>query len=228
MNKYNILMIEDDLRLSQLTKEYLELHDCTVTIIGDGTTGLEKAIRNDFDLILLDIMLPGKDGISVCMELRRHSDVPVIMLTARGEEADRVLGLELGADDYVSKPFSTRELLARIKSLIRRAKGEVGPSNKAIFRGSLKLDPGNGSVIKDGEPVELTFHEFTILYLLVDNTGRIMSRDNIMDAVKTTGEYSFDRSIDVHISRLRKKLGDTSGQSKMIKTVRGAGYMFIE
>ncbi len=221
-------MIEDDQRLSQLTREYLERHDCTVTIADDGTTGLEKAIKNDFDLVLLDIMLPGIDGISVCMELRRQSDVPVIMLTARGEEADRVLGLELGADDYVSKPFSTRELLARIKSLVRRAKGQVGPEKKLITSGALKLDPSNGKVLKDDAEVELTFHEFTILYLLVDNKGRIMSRDNIMDAVKTTGEYSFDRSIDVHISRLRKKLGDKSGKPQMIKTVRGAGYMFID
>ncbi|MCP3922809.1 MAG: response regulator transcription factor [Desulfobacterales bacterium] len=228
MNKYNILMIEDDQRLSQLTREYLERHDCIVTIADDGTTGLDKAIKNDFDLVLLDIMLPGKDGISVCMELRRQSDVPVIMLTARGEEADRVLGLELGADDYVSKPFSTRELLARIKSLVRRAKGQVGPEKKLITSGALKLDPSNGKVLKEDVEVELTFHEFTILYLLVDNKGRIMSRDNIMDAVKTTGEYSFDRSIDVHISRLRKKLGDKSGKPQMIKTVRGAGYMFID
>jgi DNA-binding response OmpR family regulator len=220
-----VLLVEDDARLAQLTARYLESHGVVVTTAGDGLEGQAEALRRQYDCVVLDLMLPGRDGLEVCRQLRGRLDVPIIMVTARGEEADRVLGLEVGADDYVTKPFSPRELLARIRAAVRRARGQVGPSAQAITVGGLHLDPQRLSVTLDGQPVEVTSYEFAILRALAERPGRVLSREQLLDLAKGSAELSFDRSIDVHVSRLRAKLGDDSRNPRLLKTVRGAGYL---
>lgn len=220
-----VLLVEDDLRLAALTREYLESHGLAVIHVADGRRGLEEALSGRYDAVLLDLMLPGKDGLEVCRELRARSDVPVIVLTARGEEADRVMGLELGADDYLAKPFSPRELLARIRAVTRRAKGRAGPAQGAVHVGRLHLDPGTRSVRVDGREVALTGHEFALLEALARRAGRILSREQLIELAGGSAEASFDRSVDVHVSRLRQKLGDDPRRPRLIKTIRGAGYL---
>lgn len=220
------LMVEDDSRLAQLTRDYLDKRGVVVTVVGDGPSGLEEARRERYDCVLLDLMLPGMDGISVCQKLREQSDVPVIMITARGEEADRVMGLEIGADDYLAKPFSPRELLARINALVRRRRGLVGPSTRVLEAGDLTLDPGARRAALAGKELNLTSYEFSLLYVLVERAGRVLSREQLMELARGSAEEAFDRSIDVHISRLRQKLGDDSRRPKRIKTVRGVGYQY--
>ena len=222
------LLIEDDRKLAALTAEYLTEHRVTVTQAHDGRAGLDLALSHPFDVILLDIMLPGQDGLSVCQRIRQHSDVPIIMLTARGEEADRVMGLELGADDYLPKPFSPRELLARIRSTVRRSRGLAGPRTGLKKAGRLTLDPGNRVAKLDGEALDLTGYEFALLYALVDRRGRVLSREQLMALAEKSPDESFDRSVDVHISHLRQKLGDDPRRPGMIKTVRGVGYLFAD
>jgi two-component system response regulator RstA len=223
----HVLLIEDDARLASLTREYLERHGVVVTVEGDGDRGLSEALRHRFDAVLLDLMLPRRDGIEVCQRIREHSDVPIIMITARGEEADRVLGLEIGADDYVPKPFSPRELLARVRAAVRRARGQSGPRRHVVSVGELVLDPGAHAATLHGRPLDLTSYEFSILFALAERAGRVLSREQLMDMAKGSADEAFDRSIDVHISRLRQKLGDDSRRPKRIKTVRGVGYQFV-
>ena len=220
-----VLLVEDDLRLAALTREYLESHGLAVFHVADGRRGLEEALSGRYDAVLLDLMLPGKDGLEVCRELRARSDVPVIVLTARGEEADRVMGLELGADDYLAKPFSPRELLARIRAVTRRARGRAGPARGAVRVGRLQLDPGTRGVRIDGREVALTGHEFALLEALARRAGRILSREQLIELAGGSPEDAFDRSVDVHVSRLRQKLGDDPKHPRLIKTVRGAGYL---
>jgi len=224
----HILLVEDDQRLAGLTRQYLEGHNVTVSIASDGIRGLRDALDHSFDAILLDIMLPGLDGIQVCQRIREQKDVPIIMITARGEEADRVLGLEIGADDYIPKPFSPRELLARIRAVVRRSKGLAGPRRDAIKTGDLVLDPSAIRAELNGKPLDLTTYEFSILHALVQRAGRILSREQLMDLAGGDPEVAFDRSIDVHISRLRKKLGQDPESPARIKTVRGMGYMYLQ
>jgi two-component system response regulator RstA len=176
--------------------------------------------------VVLDLMLPGRDGIEVCRELRSRIDVPIIMVTARGEESDRVLGLEVGADDYVTKPFSPRELLARIRANVRRVRGQAGPAQDTITVGSLVLDPAKMTVTLDGNPVEVTAYEFSILRALAQRPGKVLSREQLLDLAKGSADLSFDRSIDVHVSRLRAILEDDPRHPRRIITVRGAGYVF--
>ncbi|HEX4621224.1 MAG TPA: response regulator transcription factor [Myxococcaceae bacterium] len=220
------LFIEDDVRLARLTAEYLGGHGVRVTHVADGTRGLEEAQRGPFDVVLLDVMLPGKSGLDVCRELRERSDVPVILLTARGEEADRVMGLEIGADDYLPKPVSSRELLARIGAVVRRARGKVGPARKTIKVGALLVDTSAHRATLRGHELPLTGYEFAILRVLAERAGRVLSREQLMELAKGSAEESFDRSIDVHVSRLRQKLGDDS--RRLLKTVRGVGYLLAE
>ncbi len=222
------LLVEDDARLAHLTATYLERHGVTVVLAGDGEVGLDLALRTRFDVVLLDLMLPGLDGVEVCRRLRRHSDVPVIMLTARGEEADRVLGLEMGADDYLPKPFSARELLARIHACVRHARGAVGPPvGEVVSFAGLELDPGRRWVAVDGVEVDLTGYEFDLLRALASRAGRVLSREQLMELARGSADESFDRSVDVHVSRLRQKLGDDPRAPRFIKTVRGVGYQLV-
>jgi DNA-binding response OmpR family regulator len=219
------VLIEDDERLAKLTKRYLEGYSVTVDWFGDGRSGLEHVLRVRPDIVLLDLQLPQLDGIAVCRELRSRMDVPILMLTARVEEADRVLGLELGADDYISKPFSSRELLARMRAQVRRARGQVGPDPAAIQVGGLRLDPATLSATLEGRTLALTSHEFMLLRALAERAGRVLSREQLLYALRGNAEETFDRSIDVQISRLRQKLGDDSRNPRLLKTVRGVGYM---
>jgi DNA-binding response OmpR family regulator len=220
-----VLLVEDDLRLATLTREYLEGHGLAVSHVADGRRGLEEASRGRFDAVLLDLMLPGKDGLEVCRELRARSDVPILVLTARGEEADRVMGLELGADDYLAKPFSPRELLARIRAVVRRARGRAGPARAAVRVGGLHVDPAARRATLDGREIPLTGYEFALLEALARRAGRVLSREQLMEIAKGSAEESFDRSIDVHVSRLRQKLGEDPKRPRLIKTVRGVGYL---
>jgi DNA-binding response OmpR family regulator len=219
------LLIEDDERLARLTARYLQGHGVVVSVVADGIQGLGEALRGQHDIILLDLMLPGRDGIEVCRQIRSRSDVPIIMVTARGEEVDRVLGLELGADDYLAKPFSSRELLARIRAQVRRARGQAGPSLHPVRVGGLLVDPRALRVTLDGRELPLTAYEFALLKALAERAGRVLSRERLLDLAKGSAEEAFDRSIDVHISRLRQKLGDDPKQPRLLKTVRGAGYV---
>jgi two-component system OmpR family response regulator len=196
-----------------------------VEVAADGQRGLQEALRGRWDVVLLDLMLPGLGGLEVCRALRARSDVPIIVLTARGEEADRVMGLELGADDYLAKPFSPRELLARIRAVTRRAKGRAGPQLKPVKVGALVIDPSARSVTLRGRPVELTAYEFALLQALAERAGRVLSREQLMEFATGSAEESFDRSVDVHVSRLRHKLGDDPKRPRLLKTVRGAGYV---
>jgi DNA-binding response OmpR family regulator len=222
----NALLVEDDERLARLTAEYLEGHGVVVTRAADGNAGLDEAVKHRYDVVLLDLMLPGKSGLDVCRELRERSDVPVIVLTARGEEADRVLGLEIGADDYLAKPFSSRELLARIRAVIRRSRGQAGPPTRTIQVGTLHIDPGARVARLDGRELPLTAYEFTLLRVLAERAGRVLSREQLMELARGSAEDSFDRSIDVHVSRLRSKLGDDPKKPRLLKTVRGVGYLY--
>ncbi|MFC1523918.1 response regulator [Thermodesulfobacteriota bacterium] len=224
----SVLLIEDDTKLASLTGKYLEQHGIVVALCEDGNQGLKQALQHNFDVILLDLMLPGMDGITLCRQLRRQKDVPIIMLTARGEEADKVLGLEIGADDYLPKPFSPRELLARIRVQVRRRRGTSGQRRQMIRVGSVTLDTGLREAFQDQKPLGLTSYEFALLYALAENAGRVISRERLMDLAKGCADEAFDRSIDVHISRLRKKLSDDPRQPRLIKTIRSVGYLFLE
>jgi DNA-binding response OmpR family regulator len=221
----HVLLVEDDRKLADLTREYLTGHGVVVTHLADGKAALDEALRNRFDAVLLDLMLPGLDGLAVCRELRGRSDVPILVITARGEEADRVMGLEMGADDYLAKPFSPRELLARLRAVTRRAKGRAGPSTATIRVGGLAVDPAARRAVLDGRELALTGYEFDLLRALVERAGRVLTREQLMEFAKGSAEEAFDRSIDVHVSRLRQKMGDDPKRPRLIKTVRGAGYL---
>jgi two-component system OmpR family response regulator len=223
----SVVYIEDDARLARLTARYLETHGTRVTVAANGPAGLVEIERHTPDVILLDLMLPGMDGIEVCRQLRGRTDVPIIMVTARGEEADRVLGLEGGADDYLSKPFSSRELLARIRAQARRARGLTGPSRE-LRVGKLVMDPTAMRATIDGAPIALTTYEFKLLQALAERAGRVLGREQLVDMVRGSSDEAFDRSIDVHISHLRAKLNDDSRAPRMLKTVRGVGYMLVD
>jgi two-component system response regulator CpxR len=217
-----ILLVDDDAELCSLLGEFLRREGFEVVAEHDGPRGLEHALRGDSDLIVLDVMLPGMDGFEILRRLRARSRVPVIMLTARAEDVDRIVGLELGADDYLGKPFNPRELAARIRAIVRRL--EPRPQAGApIEIGGIRLDPAARDVTCDGRPVELTTLEFDVLEILMRAAGRIVSRDDLMEALYNRKATAFDRSIDMHISHLRRKL-DAGGT--LIKTVRGSGYQF--
>lgn len=220
-----VLLVEDDTKLALLTKEYLQRSGLLVTHVEDGRTALATALAQPFDIIVLDLMLPTMGGLEVCRELRTRSSIPILMVTARDEEVDRVLGLEVGADDYVTKPFSSRELLARIHAHVRRARGRVGPAQRAVIRvGPLMLEPGSLRASLRGQPLNLTSHEFALLLVLAERAGQALSREELLERLGSA-EQAFDRAIDVRISRLRQKLEADPKEPQLIKTVRGVGYV---
>jgi len=222
-----ILFVEDDERLGKLTARYLEGSGFLVVWVTTGPQAISEATRREFDVILLDLMLPGRDGMDVCRELRTRIDVPIIMVTARKDEVDRVLGLDAGADDYVTKPFSSRELVSRVRAVVRRVRGLVGPQLKPLQVGDIMIDPARMRVTVSDRPVELTGYEFALLRVLAERAGRVLSREQLLDLAKGSAEEAYDRSIDVQISRLRQKLGDDARTPRYLKTIRGTGYVLV-
>jgi DNA-binding response OmpR family regulator len=222
----SVVYVEDDQKLARLTAKYLEGHGVRVTLAADAREGLTSVLRERPDVILLDLMLPGADGLELCRQLRARVDTPILMVTARGEEADRVLGLEGGADDYIAKPFSSRELLARIRAHARRARGKVGPTAGLLSVGTMVIDPAGRQVTLGGVELALTTYEFDLLRVLAERAGRVLTREQLVDLVRGSPDEAFERSIDVHISHLRKKLGDDPRSPRILKTVRGIGYLF--
>jgi len=220
-----VVYVEDDERLARLTSQYLNSHRVEVHVVTRGDQALPAVLRIRPDVVLLDLMLPGSDGLDVCRQLRARTDVPIIMVTARTEEADRVLGLEGGADDYVPKPFQSRELLARIRAQARRARGESGPRAERIEVGKLVIDSTTMQVALDGKPIALTTSEFALLHALAQRAGRVLGREQLLQLLHGSTDEAFDRSIDVVVSRLRHKLEPDPRNPRMLKTVRGAGYL---
>ncbi|MSQ82490.1 MAG: response regulator transcription factor [Myxococcales bacterium] len=221
-----VLLIDDDARLFELLRTFLADHGVTLHHAPDGPRGIAIASSRSFDAIVLDVMMPHMDGLEVCRRLRAHSNVPIVMLTARGDESDRVVGLELGADDYVPKPFSARELLARIRAVLRRSRPDVQAESLQI--GKLHIDVAGRVVTMAGADLELTGLEFDLLVALVRRAGRVVPRDAMLGEAGRADVQVSERTVDVHISHLRAKLGDDSKNPRMIKTVRGVGYVLAK
>jgi two-component system, OmpR family, phosphate regulon response regulator OmpR len=221
-----VLLIEDDSRLADMVGEYLGKAGYHVIHAENGARGLAVHGREPVDLVILDLMLPDGDGLDICREIRARSDSPILMLTARGDPMDRVVGLEMGADDYLPKPFEPRELLARLRAILRRARS--GPKPDVLRYGRLEIDRGAREVRLDGTPRPLTGYQFNLLLALAEHAGRVMTRDALMDAVKGEQFEAFDRSIDVHISRIRAAIEDDPKKARRVITVRGTGYVFAK
>lgn len=225
-----ILIIDDDVALCELVTEYLEPLGFKIETIHRGDTGAERAVAGEHSLIVLDVMLPGLNGFEVLRKIREVSKVPVLMLTARGDDVDRIIGLEIGADDYLPKPFNPRELTARIRAILRRTSGDSTDKGKPqrLHIGDVELDTGTREVRRDGAAVELTAVEFDLLTNLLKTAGRVITREELSQTVLGRSPSPFDRSVDMHISNLRKKLGHKSGSVERIKTVRGVGYIYSQ
>ncbi|WP_263417025.1 response regulator transcription factor [Terriglobus albidus] len=220
-----VLIVDDDVQLCSLLAERLGTEGFTIEAVHDGPRGLERALSKEHALVVLDVMLPGMGGLDVLRRLRRSSTVPVLLLTARGEDSDRIQGLEIGADDYVPKPFNPRELIARIRAILRRTARTVTPSGPLVV-GDIRMEPTIREAWLDGSPLNLTSVEFTLLEVLIRGAGQILSREQLTEAVLGRKLGPFDRVIDVHVSNLRKKLG-VAQHGQRIKAVRGSGYLFI-
>ena len=228
---HRLLVIDDDRKLCRLIADYLGPLGYAVEAVHTGPEGVEKAAETGWEAVILDLMLPGMDGFEVLKRIRRTSDVPVLMLTARGDEADRIVGLEIGADDYLPKTFSTRELLARLRAVTRRAvrvRPAVDESTDDIILGGLRISPATRTVILDDKPVVVTPVEFDLLLSLAKAHGRVKTREQLLDEIRDREYEVFDRSVDVHISALRRKLGDDAKNPRFIRTLRAAGYMLIK
>ncbi len=229
-NAQRLLVIDDDRKLCRLIAGYLTPLGYAVTTVHTGPEGVEKATAESWSAIILDVMMPGMDGFEVLKAIRKTSDVPVLMLTGRGEEADRIVGLEIGADDYLPKTFSTRELLARLRAVTRRSTRAVD-KDAAIAElvvGPLRVDPNTRTAAFGDKPLSLTPVEYDLLYALARAKGRIKTREALIEDIRDRHYDVFDRSIDVHISALRKKMGDDAKNPRFIRTVRAAGYMLVE
>ena len=231
---WRILIVEDDERLATLTKDYLESNGLKVSVEGDGSRAIERIKTEQPDLVVLDLMLPGEDGLAVCRIVRPYYKGPILMLTARTEDLDQVLGLEMGADDYVAKPVRPRVLLARIRALLRRGKEEpeqeemeAGGDNRLTF-GNLVVDNAMREAWLDGQSIDLTSAEFDLLWLLSSSAGRVLTREEIFHQLRGIEYDGQDRSIDVRVSRIRPKVGDDPMNPKRIKTVRSKGYLFVK
>lgn len=219
-----ILLVEDDVRLAQMIETYLRQSGFVVTHASTGMAALEAARADAFAAIILDLMLPDMDGLDICRQLRVRLRTPVLMLTARGDAMDKVIGLEMGADDYLAKPFEPRELLARLRAILRRS---TAPSDQDVLVfGRLELDRGAREVRIDGQPRPLTSHQYEILRVLAERAGRVLSREQVLDLLKGQSLEPFDRSIDVHVSRIRAAIEDDPRKPRRLLTVRGAGYVF--
>jgi DNA-binding response OmpR family regulator len=223
-----ILIVEDDRNTAALVATYLQREGFRTRAVHDGAEALATARRERPGFVILDVMLPGMDGWEICRELRKVSDVPILMLTAREEEIDRVLGLSLGADDYVVKPFSPRELVERVKAILRRVRPAPQPEPAILSHAGLILDPVRHRVTMEGQSVELTAVEFKLLHALMRAPGRVLSREELLDRLYEHGETVVDRVVDVHIGKLRQKLGDDPNAPRYIRTVRGFGYQFAD
>jgi two-component system phosphate regulon response regulator OmpR len=219
-----VLLIEDDSRLADMVGEYLGNAGFHVIHAENGTRGLALHGREPVDIVILDLMLPDIEGLDICRQIRARSDSPILMLTARGDPMDRVVGLEMGADDYLPKPFEPRELLARLRAVLRRSR--AGPKPDVLRYGRLEIDRGGREVRLDGAPRPLTGYQFALLLALAEHAGRVMSRDALMDAVKGEQFEAFDRSIDVHVSRIRAAIEDDPKKPRRVITIRGTGYVF--
>lgn len=225
--QHRILAIEDDTRLARMLGEYLAGFGFELESYPTARSGLEALARGGYEALLLDVMLPDADGFDVCREVRAGSDLPILMLTARGEETDRIVGLEIGADDYLPKPFNPRELLARLRAVLRRRVGSVSAGADDVMRfGRLEIDRGRREVRVDGESRPLTAHQFDLLLALAGSAGRVLSREQLMDRMRGEKLEAFDRSIDVHVSRVRAAVEDDPRHPRRIITLRGAGYLF--
>jgi two-component system response regulator CpxR len=227
-----VLVVDDDVELCELVAEYLHPEGFEVEVVHDGEQGVERALSGEHALVVLDVMLPGVSGFEALRRVRAKSLTPVLMLTARGDDVDRIVGLELGADDYLPKPFNPRELVARIRAILRRTKPEskevtVAPTRERISVGDVELDTGTRVVRRAGEVIELTAVEFNLLEVLLRAAGRVVTREELAKAVLGRDLAPFDRSIDVHVSNLRKKLGHHAGEVERIKSVRGVGYIYV-
>ena len=222
-----ILVVDDEPKVAQIARDYLEKNGFRVVTARDGVTALAMARRERPDLIILDLMLPGMDGREVCRAIRRESDTPIIMLTALAEESDQVAGLELGADDYIAKPFSPRALVARVRANLRRAQGGVKPP-RVIRAGGLEVDAERHSVSLDGRPLHLTPNEFKLLYALARHPGQTLTREQLMDDLYGAASVGVDRSIDSHVKNLRRKLETDPASPCFLETVYGIGYRFLE
>ena len=219
-----VLVVDDDTRLSAMLAEYLGGNGFAVHTAATATAGLADLARRAPDVVILDVMLPDLDGFEACRRIRAISDVPILMLTAKGEETDRIVGLELGADDYLPKPFNPRELLARLKAILRRRNG--GTVSRVLRFGRLEIDPGSRSVRIDGRESTMTSYQFDLLVALAENAGRTLSREQLMDMVKGEELEALDRTIDVHVSRIRAAIERDPKHPRRIITVRGTGYVF--
>ena len=223
----HILIVDDDIELCDLVREYLSAEDFQVDAVHNGTQGQERALSGDYALVILDLMLPGRNGLDVLREVRQRSSVPVLILTARGEDVDRIVGLEIGADDYLPKPFNPRELLARARAILRRT--THGPDTAAgpISVGDVELDPATRTVRRAGNPVELTSVEFSLLECLLRAAGTVVTREQLVNEVLGRKFMPYDRSVDMHVSKIRKKLGEQSDGSERIKAIRSVGYIYV-
>jgi DNA-binding response OmpR family regulator len=221
-----LLIIDDDARLAAMVSDYLNAAGFTVDCRFTGREGLAALERSAYDAVILDVMLPDIDGFEVCRMIRTRAQTPILMLTARGEEMDRIIGLEIGADDYLPKPFSPRELQARIRAILRRGREPANAEDASLRFGRLQIDRASRMVRVDGEEKTLTSYQFDLLAALADNAGRVLNRERLMDLVKGEELDAFDRSIDVHISRIRSAIEDDPKHPRRIITVRGAGYVF--
>jgi DNA-binding response OmpR family regulator len=227
-----VLIIDDDRKLCGLIRDYLAPLGFDVSAVHTGPAGVEQALTGNHDVVILDVMLPGLDGFDVLKKIRQKSQVPVLMLTARGDETDRIVGLEVGADDYLPKTFSTRELLARLRAVMRRT-ARPSPSNAGdapateVVVGNLRINPGGRVAALGDKPLSLTAIEFDLLECLARSRGRVRSREQLIESITERNYDVFDRSVDVHICSLRKKLGDDSADPRFIRTIRAVGYMLI-
>ncbi|EWH01772.1 winged helix-turn-helix domain-containing protein [Halomonas sp. BC04] len=224
----HVLIIEDDVRLAELTRDYLEANGFQVTVEAEGSRGVEQILALQPDLVILDLMLPGEDGLSICRRARPDYSGPILMLTARTDDMDQVLGLEMGADDYVPKPVQPRVLLARMRALLRRADNTEQGGDVRLSFGNLEIDSATREAWLEGDRIDLTSAEFDLLWLLASNAGRVLTREEIFSDLRGIKYDGQDRSIDVRVSRIRPKIGDDPNHPHRIKTVRSKGYLFVK